>query len=211
MIAVHGQSSNKEDAVIVAAAMEAVERGYQVISFDLPLHGDRLGTDYSFTPEHCISDLLAVYAYGKNMAEETSVFACSIGAYFSLLAYQDKEIRTSLFLSPVVDMEKIIVQMMTDFKVSEKRLASEKIVELPIGQVLDWDYYCFVKQHPIDFEWSFPIHILYGQQDTTCQWSDIESFRDRYKATVKVDESGGHYYHTEAHLTTVAQWMKAIL
>lgn len=40
-IVVHGYKSNKEDNLIVAFAEEATARGYQVLSFDLPEHGDR--------------------------------------------------------------------------------------------------------------------------------------------------------------------------
>ncbi len=38
-IAVHGNMSNKADEPIVIFAEEAVKKGYQVLSFDLPEHG----------------------------------------------------------------------------------------------------------------------------------------------------------------------------
>ena len=51
-IAVHGNISNKEDAVIQILAEEANRKGYQVLSFDLPEHGERkmitLLVKYSF-------------------------------------------------------------------------------------------------------------------------------------------------------------------
>ena len=40
-IAVHGNMSNKEDEVIKILAEKVVEKGYQVLSFDLPEHGER--------------------------------------------------------------------------------------------------------------------------------------------------------------------------
>lgn len=40
-IAVHGNMSNKEDAVIQILAEEANQKGYQVLSFDLPEHGEK--------------------------------------------------------------------------------------------------------------------------------------------------------------------------
>ncbi|OON43356.1 alpha/beta hydrolase, partial [Bacillus anthracis] len=40
-IAVHGNMSNKEDTVIQKLAEEANQKGYQVLSFDLPEHGER--------------------------------------------------------------------------------------------------------------------------------------------------------------------------
>ena len=41
VLAVHGNMSHKADTVIELLAGNAVPRGYQVLSFDLPEHGDR--------------------------------------------------------------------------------------------------------------------------------------------------------------------------
>ena len=41
VLAVHGNMSHKADTVIELLAGKAVARGYQVLSFDLPEHGDR--------------------------------------------------------------------------------------------------------------------------------------------------------------------------
>ena len=40
-IAVHGNMSNKEDEVIKILAEKVTSKGYQVLSFDLPEHGER--------------------------------------------------------------------------------------------------------------------------------------------------------------------------
>lgn len=63
-------------------------------------------------------------------------------------------------------MERIIQNMMNGFQVSEQRLKIEKRIPLLIGKTLDWDYYTYVKQHPINFDWTFPISILIGSKDT---------------------------------------------
>ena len=41
LIAVHGNMSNKEDEVIKILAEKVVFKGYQLLSFDLPEHGER--------------------------------------------------------------------------------------------------------------------------------------------------------------------------
>ena len=47
IIAVHGNKSNKEDLVIKLLATKACNKDYQVLSFDLPGHGDRINdTNY---------------------------------------------------------------------------------------------------------------------------------------------------------------------
>ena len=87
-IAVHGNMSNKEDAVIQILAEEAVRKCYQVLSFDLPEHGERKNDGIPCKVQFCVSDLTIIMNYVEERWNEVSLFACSIGAYFSLLAYQ---------------------------------------------------------------------------------------------------------------------------
>lgn len=69
-----------------------------------------------------------------------------MGGYFSLLAYYDEPLEHAFFLSPVLDMERIIQSMMNWFSVSEQRLQAEREISTPIGQTLYWDYYCYAKE-----------------------------------------------------------------
>lgn len=209
MIEVHGNLSNKEDAVLEIMAQKAVKKGYQALSFDLPMHGDRKdNTEYDCNPQNCVSDLTAVYRYAQSVSSEISLFACSMGAYFSLLAYHDFAVRQSLFLSPVVNMRQIILNMMTGFNVSEARLKEEKRIPLPIGQTLDWDYYRYVCGHPITFDWTMPTAILYGSDDNLTSREDISSFAARYQASVKILDHGEHFFHTEEQLKVFEEWVE---
>ena len=207
LIAVHGNLSNKEDTVISIAAQKAVERGYQALSFDLPMHGERADVNYPCVPQNCVNDLITVCEYARSLAAEISLFACSMGAYFSLLAYHDFDLRQCLFLSPVVNMERIIGNMMEGFQVSEERLKAEKQIKLPIGQTLDWDYYYYVRENPICFDWKTPTAILYGSEDNLCAWKDVSAFANRVQATVKILEHGEHYFHTEDQLREFEGWV----
>lgn len=206
LIEVHGNLSNKEDTVISMMAQKAVEKGYQALSFDLPMHGERVDEGYACIPENCVSDLVAVYEFAKSLAPEIHLFACSLGAYFGLLAYHDLNIKQSLFLSPVVNMERIISNMMKGFQVSEERLKAEHEIRLPIGQTLEWNYYCYVRENPICFEWKAPTSILYGSDDNLSEWDEISAFAARYQAAVKVLEHGEHYFHTEEQLKVFDRW-----
>ena len=87
-LAVHGNKSNKEDIVIEMLAKTAVNRGYQIVSFDLPKHGDRVYEDTLCNAQNCTEELLKIYDYVKGKYEKISLWACSLGAFFSLLAYQ---------------------------------------------------------------------------------------------------------------------------
>ena len=188
LIEIHGNLSNKEDTVISIMAEKGIAKGYQALSFDLPKHGERKSQNYDCNPQSSISDLKAIFQYAKSISSEISLFACSMGAYFSLLAYHDFDIKQSLFLSPVVNMERIILNMMDGFGVSEERLKAEKIIPLPIGQTLDWDYFCYVRENPICFDWEIPTSILYGSDDNLSEWKEISAFATRYQAAVKVLE-----------------------
>lgn len=211
MIAVHGDLSNKEDTIIELLAKNTIPKGYRVLSFDLPEHGNRKNDSYECNPPNCISDLHAVYSYAKSLGGEITLFACSIGAYFSLQAFQRLTIRKSLFLSPVVNMERVIQNMMTGFQISEQRLKEEKKILLPIGKTLDWDYYTYVKQHPVNFNWNSSIDILYGSKDLTTPQEEIKNFSQRYNAKLCLLENAEHYFHTNEQLYSYEMWLTKCL
>ena len=76
-LAVHGNKSNKEDIVIEMLAKTAVNRGYQIVSFDLPKHGDRVYEDTLCNAQNCTEELLKIYDYVKGKYEKISLWACS--------------------------------------------------------------------------------------------------------------------------------------
>lgn len=206
-IAVHGNMSNKSDAVIVEFVESAVAKGYQVLSFDLPEHGDRKSENYTCKVQNCVHDLNVIMSYAKSISNSISLFACSMGAYFSLLSYKEDSLKQCLFLSPVVNMERVINNMMTWFNVSENRLKEEKEISTPIGQKLYWDYYYYVKEHPI-VNWNKKTSILYGSEDDICEFDVISDFTKDFHCDLQVMEHGEHYFHTEEQLQYFRQWAK---
>lgn len=206
-IAVHGNMSSKSDDVIVAFVEEAVAKGYQVLSFDLPEHGDRKSENYACKVQNCVHDLNIIMHYAQSLSNSISLFACSMGAYFSLLSYKEDSLKQCLFLSPVVNMERIINNMMTWFNVSENRLKEEKEISTPIGQKLYWDYYCYVKEHPI-VNWNKETSILYGSEDDICEFDVVSDFAKAFHCDLQVMEHGEHYFHTEEQLQYFKQWAK---
>ncbi len=209
-IAVHGSMSNKEDDVIAALAKEAASVGYQVLSFDLPKHGERKGEDTLCKVQNCVEELGTVMEYAKTLSDKISLFACSMGAYFSLLAYNNENLQQCLFLSPVVNMERIIDNMMKWFNVSEERLKAEKEIETPSGHTLYWDYYCYVKANPIK-SWNNDTAVLYGSEDNLCEFDTISDFVKSFNCQLQVMEKGEHYFHTDEQLQVLGQWLKKYL
>ena len=108
IIAVHGSHSSKIDDCVWILAEEACAQGYQVLSFDLPCHVERVYEQGPCMVWTCVEELETVWQYAEQKAGEISLFGCSMGAYFCLLAYPDKPVRHTWFLSPVVDMERVI-------------------------------------------------------------------------------------------------------
>lgn len=203
-IAVHGDQSNKEDDVIAILAEEVATVGYRTLSFDLPEHGVRKEENRLCNVRNCIEDLSKIMDYAHAISEDISLFGCSIGAYFSMMAYKNEPIRQALFLSPVVDMRRIIENMMLWFDVSKERLEQEKEVATPI-KTLYWDYYQYVVAHPV--EWDKPTALLCGADDELCEYGYIKNFADYAHADLTVMDGGEHFFHTPEQLLFFREWL----
>jgi len=207
MVAVHGNMSNKADVPFAILAEEAIPLGYQVLSFDLPQHGDRKEEPTLCKVQNCVHDLCTIMDFAKRRSNEISLFANSVGAYFSLLAYKDVSIQQSLFLSPIVDMDRIIDNLMRWFKISKEQLRSEQEIPTPTGHTLYWDYYCYVKEHPIVY-WESPTSILYGKEDNYSEFDVLSSFVNKFNCSLEIMDHGEHYFHTPNQLNFFRQWLK---
>lgn len=209
-IAIHGNKSHKEDDVIAAFAECAIVKSSSVLSFDLPGHGERKNEHNSCLFLDAVQDLGTMMRYAKEKADDIRVFACSMGAYFSLCALKDEPLSQALFLSPVLNMERLIQNMMTWFHISEEKLKAEKEIPTPIGQTMYWDDYCYVKEHPLT-TWNVPTAILYGTKDDIVERETVETFSARFNAQFDVLENGEHYFHSEEDLSFFKKWCENVM
>jgi len=131
----------------------------------------------------------------------------SLGAYFSLLAYQDEPIQKCLFLSPVLDMVNLIENMMNWAGVDASTLQTEKEIPTSFGETLSWEYYSFAKQNEIS-HWSSPTVILYGSKDNLTNRKTVESFTAQYGCNLTVIEDGEHWFHTSEQLDVLKKWLE---
>ncbi len=206
-IAVHGNKSNKEDEVIKILADKAITKGYQVLSFDLPEHGERKSdTAYICEVQNCVEDLKHIMKYAKENYNEISLWACSMGAYFSLLTYKEEMLNKCLFLSPVVDMKVIIDNLMLWSNTTEEDLREKQEIKTDFGQTLYWDYYEYVKNNPIT-HWNKDTIILYGSKDNMQSESIIKAFCNKFNCNLSIMENGEHYFHTEEQLDFYKKWI----
>lgn len=210
ILAVHGNMSHKNDTAIRLLAQAAGEAGYQVLSFDLPEHGDRKSDPTPCKARECAGELKQVLRYAGARWEHISLFGCSLGAYFSLLAFREERFEQGLFLSPVVDMERLIQNMMAWSNVTPAQLREQGEIMSCVGQMLYWDYYCYVREHPVD-RWDTPTCILYGERDNLSEREAVECFTAKFGASLEVVPGGEHFFHTEEQLEAYRLWLKGTL
>lgn len=206
IIAAHGSHSSKIDDCIWSLAEEAVNKGYQVLSFDFPQHGERVYEKDFIMPDECVRELKIMYSYAAKHSNKISVFGCSMGAYFQLLAFADSDIERALFLSPVTDMERIIHNLMNYCHITEEEFRERGIVENDI-ETLYFPYYEYVKSHPIT-SWNHDTCILRGKKDTLCEYERVKYFSDIFGCELTEQNDAGHWFHTESEMYSFRNWLK---
>lgn len=149
------------------------------------------------------------YDKARRTYGSVSVIANSIGAYFAMHALQSCEIERALFISPVLDMERLILDMMGWAGVSEEELRQRGEIPTDFGETLSWKYLCFVRDHPI--AWNVPTEILYAGGDHLISRQTVERFAERHGARLTVMEDGEHWFHTDEQLAFLDRWMKTAL
>ena len=142
----------------------------------------------------------------KRKYENVILIASSIGAFFSINADIDDMIQKAYFISPIVDMEKLITNMIQWANVTERKLESEGVIHTDFGEDLSWEYLCYVRNHPIT--WSVPTQILYGSNDHLTSLETITDFANKHQATLTVMEGGEHWFHTEEQMLFLDNWIK---
>jgi len=130
-----------------------------------------------------------------------SIIANSLGAFFSLIALGEKQLASAVFISPVVDMEKLISDMMGWGNISEAELMEKKQIVTSFGEELSWDYLCYVRENPI--KWKVPTYIIYGAKDHLTSFTTISDFAGKNNAKLFVMEDGEHWFHTEEQMNFI--------
>lgn len=133
-----------------------------------------------------------------------SLIGYSIGAYLAMHADVDALLKKAYFISPVVDMESIILALMAQEQITEDGLKEAGTISLEGGIALSWEYLCYVREHPI--EWTVPTAILYGACDNLTSQDTIGEFADASGASLTVMENGEHWFHTEEQMRFLDDW-----
>ena len=94
-----------------------------------------IGLDYkSFSPWETGKEIHDAVASLKTEAESIILIANSIGAFFCMNANLNGLIEKAYFISPIVNMEKLICDMMKWANVTEAELEQRKIIPTDFGE-----------------------------------------------------------------------------
>ena len=171
---------------------------------------DVLGVDYlGEFPWEAAPQIAAAYDEARRQYDHIVLLANSIGAYFAMLALQGRAPDRALFVSPVLDMEWLILDMMGRAEVSEQTLRERGEIPTDFGETLSWEYLSYVREHPI--AWQAPTEILYAGGDHLVSRQSVERFAAEHGAGLTVLEDGEHWFHTKAQLAFLDGWVKRVL
>lgn len=165
-----------------------------------------VGFDYrAQTPWEAKEKFLRFFAGQRERCGSLVLVANSIGAYFSMCASAETLIDRAYFISPIVDMEKLICKMMAWAGVTEQELAEKSEIPTEFGETLSWNYLCYVREHPL--HWRVPTCILYGGRDSLTSPETVTAFAERTGAELTVMPDGEHWFHTQRQLQFLDSWI----
>lgn len=177
------------------------------MSIDLPGHGDRKGEMALCIAQHCVPELHAMLESLLEESREVGLFGVSLGACFGLMAAADLSICQALLVSPVVDMPGLIEGMMQAAGVTPEQLEREKVIPVPDAQPLDWEYYCYVREHRPD-SWTAPTAVLIGERDELEPPAVTEAFCKAHGCGLEQVPGAGHWLHTPEELAVLRSWLE---
>lgn len=167
---------------------------------------DVVGLDYrAETPWEARSEFPTLFQTLSVGYDRVILIANSIGTYFSMCALPPEKIQRAYFISPIVDMEKLIRNMMLWANVSEEELREKKTIQTAFGETLSWEYLSYVRNQP--FHWAVPTEILYGAQDNLTTLETINDFAKSHGAGLTVMETGEHWFHTPEQMSFLDAWL----
>lgn len=204
---VHGQFGRKEEAEPFAEVAEPF--GYQVLAVDLPEHNGREDS-VKLLPWKVVPELSGVLQYMKTRWKNINLRATSIGVWFSLLAFANEQFDKTLLISPLLNMERMILSMMDAENVSEERLQKEKNIVTPLGAKLSWRYLCYARENRVHSV-GRDTHILYGENDAVIPRSEVAAFAENENCRLTVADGCEHWFHTEEQLRVLKRWKEKVL
>lgn len=191
VIYVHGKGGSAEEA----GHYESLFPDSKVVGFDY----------HAQTPWEAREEFSQFFTAQRKRCDTLTLVANSIGAFFSMSSLDEMRIDKAYFISPVVNMEKLICNMMMWANVTEQELAEKMEIVTEFGETLSWDYLTYVREHPVS--WQVPTRILYGEHDNLTSLETISAFVKNIDAELTVMPGGEHWFHTEEQMRFLDAWI----
>lgn len=168
---------------------------------------DVIGFDYvSNDPQSAKKEFSEYFDKVSAGYDSVILIANSIGAFFAMSSLSEKKIDRALLISPIVDMERLISDMMMWAGVTEEELSERGEISTEFGEVLSYKYLCYVRDNPV--MWNVPTYILYGERDNLTAFVTISEFAERINAPLTVMKDGEHWFHTEEQMKFLDEWVR---
>ena len=194
LLYIHGKGGSSKETKQLKSFCD----GYDIHGLDLA----------DFTPWGTEEQIQNVFEILKKEYDSVSVVGNSIGAYFSMFALQNDSVEKAFFISPILDMEKLILDMMMWANVTEKELQKQGIINTNFGETLSWEYLTFVREHPI--HWKTLTEILYAEHDNMTSRETVNNFVSTHQANLTVMPKGEHWFHTPEQIAFLGKWLKSV-
>lgn len=164
-----------------------------------------IGFDYrAENPWEAKTEFPAFFDEQKKHFDEIYLIANSIGAFFSMGSLTEKQVRKAFMISPIVDMERLICDMMNWANVTESELRERGEIATNFGETLSWKYLCYVRDNPVC--WRVPTSVLYGERDNLTSFPTISAFAEKTGASLTVMADGEHWFHTDEQMRFLDKW-----
>ena len=193
VIYVHGKDGSANEA---NHYKQFFNEDYEVIGFDYK----------SKFPWQAKEEFQKYFDFVITKYNEILLIGNSIGAYFSMISLSEKQIKKAMFISPIVDMENVILNMMKWENVSEEELEDKKIINTSFGESLLWEYLSYVRKNSIICD--IPTSILYGEKDDITSLKAMNNFANKINADLTILENGEHWFHTEEQISFLDSWFE---
>ena len=109
-------------------------------------------------------------------------------------------------ISPIVDMERLILGMLAWNGSTEAQLREAGEIRTSFGETLSWRYLRYAREHPL--RWHAPTRILYGERDNLTDFETVSAFAGRIGADLTVMQGGEHWFHTEEQTAFLDEWLR---
>lgn len=193
VIYVHGKGGNAEEA---NHYKQFFDDNFEIIGFDYK----------SLNPWDAKIEFINYFNSIIPQYNKIYLIANSIGAYFSLISLSDMPIEKAMLISPVVDMERIILNMMKSENIAEDELISKKEIETSFGESLSWQYLNYVRKNTI--HWDIPTNILFANNDNMTSVETMTNFANKINANLTTMKDGEHWFHTDEQMAFLDNWFK---